>query len=474
VSWSVLPWGTVFGCLKLLYVPSALRSEKSKADASMSSSSSLHYRQEEGSENNADELNTILEEIRLYDEAQREKSRRDAQRSSALKDDSATTQAEEQTRKMNPQDDDHHEGAPSLIEELIKFQRQHSILGSDDDIVSVVSTQLSTQTSSGSSEASSRSATGATIPSRTQPQQRPRRSSTVSPVPFGSRPRGHPRKEGVYRQPLSREVFLNKRDDEEKGMSVLTRRASFAHASSDARCSPRRASAPTISCSSRCPDCTTTTTEEEEVEQLRLLELLHQERVEILAADEALARRLQLELNAAASSPTDDVATSHHALFEPVRDDSAVVESTLEQKEQKDLEVALYISRQHHYAYGLGKDSCCCHEQLPSSSKGKREDVPQDDNVNGSFVTAANSSFQSSSNSDNDDDDDDCAELLVQKGLVETAHAVLSGNYKLVSCQGCHQQLQSPLDYTLVYCPGCGFVSPAGASTTRVRRHGSD
>lgn len=51
-------------------------------------------------------------------------------------------------------------------------------------------------------------------------------------------------------------------------------------------------------------------------------------------------------------------------------------------------------------------------------------------------------------------------EVVLQRGRQETASAIRSGQARIVRCQGCSGRLQAPKQYSLVYCPKCGHVSP--------------
>lgn len=488
-----------------------------------------------------DELSSILDDIRRYDETQQAKARimDDSSRASAL-----TQAAGEDCRIMNSPDSDlmPQEGA-SLLEELVKFQRQHSINGEEDDIASVISTQLSTQTSSSGSlesgttsshfasshsrgaSSSSTASTPPAMPSRHRPQR-----AFTAPPSLGAAARGSSaRREGVYREPLSRGYFLN-RSEEEGPTTRTSSLAAFASSSSSppphlvsptgantmnmnhtAPCAPRRASVP------HWHRCAAPQGEESAVEPQQRLggSLRGNDHDTLLAAavvaddDEALARRLQqLELNnnnnstvrIAVTTPDDDDDATRAAAAAPTRSSSAQEatapsihhhhqnsnegklshypdfessvtgsccsfdnnnnESTLEQREQQDLEVALFMSRQDYLATRSGK--ACCQQR---SVKSMVEKEPEDD-INCSFSTAATTSSTTTSFYSNDDDEDREEQLLFQEGmLATTAKAVASGNnYNLVSCQGCHERLRAPLDCALVYCQGCGIVSPAAAA----------
>ena len=49
---------------------------------------------------------------------------------------------------------------------------------------------------------------------------------------------------------------------------------------------------------------------------------------------------------------------------------------------------------------------------------------------------------------------------LLQRGRQETARAVETNESHVVECQGCGGRLHAPVSYALVYCTGCGVVSP--------------
>ena len=407
-----------------------------------------------------DELSSILTDIRLYDRKQQKKLRRDPdERLSQLSD------------QMIPQDRSQDQQGPSLFEELVKFQRQNSINGADDDVASVISTQLSAQTSSdesfdcgdtiNSSYFTVRGPSAPTLFMNSPQHQRLERAFTSSPTSFGARLRSSPRKQGVYRQPLSRGYFLNKHGEEGPNRS-----ASFAFASPSPflPSSPRRASLPNL----RRP-------ETKDVEEFA--ELLHANEGLAIVGDEALARRLQLlEVSAASGEkdlaptfpPGTEAASAHPTIaavdtvargikpqsldFNTVtRSGNVDVELSLDQ-DHEDLEMAIFVSKQEQFA--LNPEQGYNDNHSPITMKCKD---PQDD-INCSYDTAANSSFCSYG---------DDREQFLQKGLLMTAKAVLSGNYKLVSCQGCQERLRAPLDYPLVYCQGCGVVSPAGGGAVR-------
>lgn len=348
---------------------------------------------------------------------------------------------------MNQQD---CEQGPSLFEELVKFQRQHSISGNDDHIASVVSTQLSTPTGPLYSERSCDS--GATrrqsAPLTSTTSRRPGRDSSNSPPIFGaSLNHGSSRKQGVYRQPLSRDYFSRVEEN-----STVRSGSAFSSLASSAPFHPRRASAPSV-----CNSSTAVSDSEQ------LFELPHVERDEPLTADEILARRLHRELNvntktaATFISPEEVPATCHGVCNESANSTAAhgldvgtdtqsltaAVESSRELQEQEDLKVALFLSKQDLHLSRSGT----AFDYLPL--KNSKDEECQED-ANCSFVTAANSSFHSC-----DDDDRD-------KSVLETS--------VLVFCQGCEECLRAPLDHSWVYCQKCGIISPAQGFTSTARR----
>lgn len=51
--------------------------------------------------------------------------------------------------------------------------------------------------------------------------------------------------------------------------------------------------------------------------------------------------------------------------------------------------------------------------------------------------------------------------LLETRGASETRQAISNGNSHVVKCKGCSGRLQTPVHYSLVFCPKCKTVSPA-------------
>lgn len=433
--------------------------------------------------------------------------------------------------KTPPQD---RSRSPSLFEELIKFQREHGIEGADaddvvNDVVAVVSsrTQLFqssagtkttlTASSAGSCDRSNYDGGGSLAlhrPSSSSPApplflsspMRSRDISTPAPPSGTAARRGSSsiarNKQGVYRQPLCRSYYHNKRDEEDeeepRSSSSVAVAPSISAANGDFRV--RRASAPAARYR-----------EGRGGDEHGMHEPVDREGDTTFATDEALARRLQYELNTTdfsdedesppmprrtastttpasstdskpsvldldASSPHRSSSSIHNDLVcdnsrsgansskGPSRDPvvTRLVQPSKEESERKDLEAALYISRQEFLSARPGRpgtvDACyqpeCPRRQIKS---------PLD---NETKYTAGNS--RSIHCFETVDCQDDSLEESLRRKMepLDAPKTDVSRTYNIVTCQGCQERIPAPLDYELVYCQQCGTISSVTGGST--------
>jgi hypothetical protein len=170
--------------------------------------------------------------------------------------------------------------------------------------------------------------------------------------------------------------------------------------------------------------------------------------------DEALARRLHLELNETrneSDEPPSSAAPSWPpavpaATFDDHLDCNAVTRSCLGARVLNTPTQGLHRHERHDHR----RDKPHCDDDIDDSSCV--------------HSTTDDSSSATSNASINNVHAKDERERILNEGMLVTAKSVLLGNYTTVTCQGCRVALRTPLGYPLVYCQGCGVVSPTGGS----------
>jgi hypothetical protein len=181
--------------------------------------------------------------------------------------------------------------------------------------------------------------------------------------------------------------------------------------------------------------------------------------------DEALAQRLHRELNETsdANDESPSIVTPSWppavpaATFDGDFDCHAVTRSSLDARVLNSPTDDL----QRYDRYDTFRDSKA-HPAKTTFLKAERHCNSDSDDISSVVSTTDDSSSIISNASMNNVDQMDERERILHEGMLITVQSVLLGKYTTITCQGCRVALRTPLDYPLVYCQGCGVVSPTG------------
>ena len=135
-----------------------------------------------------------------------------------------------------------------------------------------------------------------------------------------------------------------------------------------------------------------------------------------------------------------------------------ILEQIREEQEKKELELALQVSQQE----GRSKPP----PQNVPAAKGDEDFLVSQQKAMEEWsekasTTSSRPGLAEKQSSSRSQDSNERRRELVERGTVETQHAITAGQAHIVTCQGCKGRLQAPVTYSLVFCPKCQTISPA-------------